>query len=79
MTEFSFQGGRGGVISGKIGGRTGYMEWEMLVGDVNFVIYKSSGYWPGKEKIQMTDAEQEIFVNEFEKWASSQNFTYEID
>ena len=79
MTEFSFQGGRGGKISGEIDGRTGHMEWEMLVGEINFVIYKCTGCWPGKETIKMSESEQDRFLEEFKKWAEPKKFKCEVD
>lgn len=79
MVEFSFQGGRGGVISGKIDGRTGHMEWEMLIGEVNFVIYRGSGCWPGKEEVKMSELEEARFLEEFASWAKPKKFNYEVD
>lgn len=79
MVEFSFQGGRCGVISGKIDGRTGHMEWEMLVGEFNFVIYRGSGCWPGKEKVKMSELEEVRFLEEFASWANPKKYKYEVD
>lgn len=78
MTEFSSQGGRDGVISGQIKDRMGHMEYEMLVGKVYCVIYKSTGYWAGKDKVKMTIAEQETFLKEFEKWSTLKKFKYAV-
>lgn len=79
MVEFTFQGGRSGVISGNIEGRTGHMEWEMLVGEVNFVIYRGSGCWPGKEKVKMSESEEAHFLQEFARWAQPKTFRYEVE
>lgn len=79
MGDFTFQGGRSGVISGEIEGRTGHIAWEMLVGEINFVIYRGTGYWPGKQKVRMSESEEAHFLEEFAHWAQPKNFKYDVD
>jgi hypothetical protein len=79
MIEFNLQGGRGGVISGKFDERYAHMEWEMLVGEANLVLYSDSGYWAGKEKIKLSETEKSDFLNAFDTWAKKKKFIYEVD
>ena|GEM_PF-2700856 len=71
MIEFTFQGGRDDIILGKINNRTAHMSWEMLFGKIPFVIYKGTGYWAGKEKVEFTEQDELEFLKEFKFWAET--------
>ena len=45
LSKFKREGGRGGLIRVRENGLSGCLDWEMLVGELDMVIYGSSCRW----------------------------------
>ena len=58
FNKFHLQGGRAGVITAREGKRVAELHWEMLVGELDLVVYGAEASWtePGRLERQAIDA-----------------------
>ena len=62
--RFFIEGGRAGTIHYNEGERRGHLDWEMLIGEFNMVIYADSARWTAPERRAMTKDEVRALVRE---------------
>ena len=62
--KFQSKGGRAGLFRYTDGNKRGELEWEMLVGDFDLVIYGESCRWTEPESRHMTREEVRNVVRE---------------
>jgi hypothetical protein len=63
-TKFKLDGGRAGFVKFREGDAQGSLAWEMLVGEIDMVIYPTSCWWLVPRETQMRPDEVRRLVQE---------------
>lgn len=77
--SISRNGGRNGYLLYEDNRKKTKIEWEMLIGDIDFVLYDKSIEWAEPIKEKFTSQEKETFYKNLNAWATERKVKYESE
>jgi len=77
--SISRDGGRGGTLYYECNNKKTELEWEMLLGNVDFVIYDDNIKWKHPDNEAFTAKEKDEFYKKLNLWTSELKLKYESE
>ncbi len=71
-------GGRGGNLIYKKDEKVSLIEYELLAGDINFVLYDTKLNWTEPDATRLTQEEKNAFYSTLNLWAKESKLSYEL-
>jgi hypothetical protein len=76
FSKFRLQGGRAGIVTAREGSRVAELQWEMLLGELDMVVYGDQSTWMKPERHSISADDLRRLVGEL---ASDMRINIELD